>query len=120
MCLKRALDPTLQSTQLVETFSSWATLAKKMPQDLSSVVSQLRRGDLTIRTEDVHAVPLAAERTRGLNRLTGALLAGAGVAGSFLLAALPGSPDWLPVASLSGSFLLALWVILGLRRSGGM
>ena len=118
--LKRALDPTYLSNLLVDAVHDWANLAKRLPQDLTEVIGRLNNGELTVRIDDVHAREVGAGNVRSRNRLTGAVLAGVGVAGSLLLAGLPGAPVWLTYASMGMSFVMALWVVRGIRRSGGM
>jgi len=118
--LKRALDPTYQSTLLVDSVLSWASLARRLPQDLTDVLKLLKAGELTIRIDDTYAMKVARQKARTTNRFTGALLAGAGVAGSIFLAGVESLPEWMSVVSFGASFLVALWVVAGIRKSGGM
>ncbi len=118
--VKRALDPAHQADQLVEGVADFVGLLRQLPRDVSDVVRRLKEGELTLRVQDPFAKEAARIQIRGRNRLVGALLSFAGLGASFYLQAAPGVSEWVPWTSFSTSFLIAIWVILGIRKSGGM
>jgi ubiquinone biosynthesis protein len=118
--VKRALDPAHQADQLVDGILDFAGLVRQLPKDLSDVVKRLKAGELTLRLDDVNAKAVARIEARSRNRMVGSLLSVAGLAASFYMQAAPGVPAWVPWTSFSASFLISIWVILGIRRSGGM
>jgi hypothetical protein len=105
---------------LVDGILDFAGLVRQLPKDLSDVVKRLKAGELTLRLDDVNAKAVARIEARSRNRMVGSLLSVAGLAASFYMQAAPGVPAWVPWTSFSASFLISIWVILGIRRSGGM
>ena len=118
--VKRALDPSYQADQLVDGFMNMADLARRIPKDVSDVLKQLKAGELSLRIKDEHALETARIKVKARNRLVGAALSFTGVAASAYLSVLGDVPGWIPLSSLSLSFLLAVWVVRGIRKSGGM
>jgi len=118
--LKRALDPTNQSARIIDGVADWAGAVKQLPMEVSDVMRRLKAGDITVRMQSEDAERIARKQSRSFNRIAASFLAVSGVAASALLANLPSFPDWAPGASLAASFLLALWVLNGIRRSGGV
>lgn len=118
--LKRALDPTQHSSQIVDVALDWLSFGRTFPKELSQLVRRVRDGDLTIKVEDENTLVAAHEKAASINRLAAAVLAGAGVAASMWMGGSDRFPEWLSSASLAASFLVALWVVLGIRKSGGM
>ncbi len=118
--VKRALDPTQHSGQVVDVALDLLSFARTFPRELNQVVRRLKDGDLKVQVEDRNVLLAVRERSSALNRLTGAMLAGAGVAASVWMGGSLQFPQWLSTASLTVSFLVALWVVLGIRKSGGM
>ena len=118
--LRRALDPTYQSGHLVDMIMNWAALLKQLPEDVRDIMRRLKKGELTIKYENRNARVEMEEATRRTNRLAGVLLSAVGVAASFFLLQVEDIPDFIPALAFSGSFLVAIWVALGIRRSGGM
>jgi ubiquinone biosynthesis protein len=118
--VKRALDPTQHSAQVVDVALDILSFARTFPKELSQLVRRLREGELKVQVQDDNLLYAAREKAASTNRLAGAVLAGAGVAASAFFSQAEGFPDWLSTASLTASFLVAVWVVLGIRKSGGM
>ncbi len=118
--VKRALDPAHQAEQMVDGLMDFVGLLHHLPRDVSDVVKRLKEGELLLRIHDQSAVEVARIEARSRNRLVGALLSLTGLAATFYLHAAPGVSDWVPWTSFSVSFLIAIWVFRGLRKSGGM
>jgi len=118
--LRRALDPAHQAEQAVDAVMELVGLARQLPRDLAEVTRQLKQGELTVRLDNQQAAAATRARARGANRLAGSLLAAAGVGASLFLANLDSVPTSAAVVSMSLSFVMALWVVWGIRRAGGM
>jgi ubiquinone biosynthesis protein len=118
--VKRALDPAHQADQLVDGVLNLGGLVRQIPKDFSDALKRLKEGELTLRVNDVHALETARTEARSRNRFVGSLLSLTGVGASFFLHSLPTVPEWVPWTSFSASFLIAVWVVNGIRRSGGM
>lgn len=118
--VKRALDPAHQAEKLVDGIMDFSGLLLQLPRDLSDVVKRLKAGELTLRIHDTVALDVANTEARSRNRVVGVLLSLAGIGASFYLQAAPGVSDWIPWTSFATSFLIAMWVVLGIRKSGGM
>ena len=118
--VKRALDPAHQAEQVVDGLMDFVGLLHQLPRDVSDVVKRLKEGELSLRIHDHSALEVARIEARSRNRLVGTLLSLTGLAATFYLHAAPGVADWVPWTSFSVSFLMAIWVFRGLRKSGGM
>jgi ubiquinone biosynthesis protein len=118
--VKRALDPAHQADQMVDGVVDFVGLLRQLPRDVSDVVKRLKAGELTLRVHDSTAEEVARVQARARNRMVGALLSLTGLGASFYLLAAPGVSEWVPWTSFTTSFFIAIWVVLGIRRSGGM
>ena len=118
--LRRALDPTQQSGHLVDMVLDWATLARELPQDIKDIVRRIKKGELVVQYEDRNFKKATLEANRRTNRTAGAVVALAGVAGAGLLTLFPDIPHFIPITGAVLSFFMSVWVVRGIRRSGGM
>lgn len=117
---KRLTDPAYLFKGVYHAVDSYVYLLRKLPRELESIVSKLRKGELSVRVEDVDARRAARAHERALNRLTLAIFYLATGIGSTILLIEPRGPHLLgmPATTLVGvlGLLLALTVaaILGL------
>lgn len=118
--LRRALDPTQQSGHLVDLVLDWGSMLKNLPQDIKDIIRRIKMGELTVQYEDRNFKKATVEANRRTNRMAGAVVAFAGVAGAAMLTLFPGMPDFIPISGAAVSFLMSVWVVRGIRRSGGM
>ncbi len=118
--VKRALDPAHQADLMVDGVMDFMGLLRQLPRDVSDVVKRLRAGELALQIHDPGAVEVARVEARARNRMVGALLSLTGLGASFYLQAAPGVAEWVPWTSFTVSFSIAIWVVLGIRKSGGM
>jgi ubiquinone biosynthesis protein len=118
--VKRALDPAHQADQMVDGVIDFVGLLRQLPRDVSDVVKRLKEGELTLRVHDPSAVEVARVQARARNRMVGALLSLTGLGATFYLQAAPGVGEWVPWTSFTTSFCIAIWVVMGVRKSGGM
>ena len=118
--LKRSLDPTHLSDELVEGLLSWVDLARDLPGEAREILSQVKQGRLAVRVDTRKCQREITEENQRVNRIAGALVAGVGVVASLGLTQLTEVPEYIPFAGLVASFLVSVWVLAGVRRSGGM
>jgi ubiquinone biosynthesis protein len=117
---KRLTDPGYLFKGVYNAVDSYVYFLRKLPRELESIVSKLRKGELTLKVEDPDGRRAARAHERALNRLTLAIFYLATGIGSAILLIEPRGPHLLgmPATTLVGvlGLLLALTVaaILGL------
>ncbi|MEB2343564.1 MAG: AarF/ABC1/UbiB kinase family protein [Deltaproteobacteria bacterium] len=124
--LKRLSDPRWLARDVLDTGRSWLEAVRTVPADLRSITSDLRRGDLQLKTRIEGVETLVREQGRSANRSALATVVAATLLGSAWLLTSEVGPrvlglaltSWLGVAGLllaGGGWSL---LVLGFLRSG--
>jgi len=118
--VKRAINPSRQSDELVNAVADWISVARKLPHDLADAMQRLKKGEFLLRIEHKYHPKRSLEANRRTNRMVGMAMVLGLTASSFYLFSLPAVPQAIPIGALVSSFLLGCWVLWGTWRSGGM
>jgi hypothetical protein len=100
--------------------ASYVQVARKLPFQVSDVLEEFRDGRVEVGFNHRGLDELAHKFDLLVNRIVIAIVAGAGVLGSSILAAL-GDGRWLHALAIAGfaiSLLLGFWLVWGVIRSG--
>ena len=121
--LLQRFDPTKQLRELSKVVGETAALFKRLPSDLSEILSKIRKGDLAIGFEHRGLERLIGELDRSSNRLSFAVVIAALIIGSSLIFQTGVGPTLFgyPVVGLVGFLLasiLGVWLLIGILRAG--
>lgn len=116
-------DPTKQVRELSKAVAEAAALFKRLPSDLSEILSKIKKGDLAVRFEHRGLERLIGELDRSSNRLSFAVVIAALIIGSSLIFQTGVGPTLFgyPVVGLVGFLLasiLGVWLLIGILRAG--
>ena len=116
-------DPTKQLRELSKVVGETAALFKRLPSDLSEILSKIKKGDLAVRFEHRGLERLIGELDRSSNRLSFAVVIAALIIGSSLIFQTGVGPTLFgyPVVGLVGFLLasiLGVWLLIGILRAG--
>jgi len=121
--LLQRYDPVRQWREFSHTAGEAAALLKRLPSDMSEIVSKVRKGDLAIRFEHAGLEQFIGELDRSSNRLSFAVVIAALIIGSSLIFQTGIGPRLFgyPLLGLAGFLLasiLGVWLLIGIMRSG--
>ncbi len=112
---KRLTDPGYLFKGVYNVVDSYVYFLRKLPRELESIVSKLRKGELTVRVDETDGARRARASERALNRLALAIFyVGTGV-GSAILLVEPLGPRFLgmPLTTFVGVFGLVVTFLSG-------
>ena len=100
----------------------YTNIARRLPQDISSILKKLHEGQITIRVEDSRVEKLGIKLDLLSNRLSLAIILASLIIGTSMFANLSGSSllSRLPIAELGFilALLLGLFLAYSILRSG--
>jgi ubiquinone biosynthesis protein len=122
---KRLTNPAYLFKGVYHAVDSYVYLLRKLPRELESIVSKLRKGELSLRLEDVEGRRAARAHERALNRLTLAIFYLATGIGSAILLVEPRGPvvlgvpatTLLGIVGLLAALAVAAVLVLSFLRS---
>jgi ubiquinone biosynthesis protein len=112
--------PARVASRARRELEAYASAARDLPFQVHDVLQELRDGQVEVGFRHQGLEDLSRKLDVIVNRVVVAVVAGAGVVGSALLAAL-GDARWLIALAIGGfavSFLLGFWLVWGVVRSG--
>jgi ubiquinone biosynthesis protein len=108
--------------ELGELLLDYTNIARRLPQDISSILKKLHEGQITIRVEDSRVEKLGIKLDLLSNRLSLAIILASLIIGTSMFANLSGSSllSRLPIAELGFilALLLGLFLAYSILRSG--
>ncbi len=108
--------------ELGELLLDYTNIARRLPQDISSILKKLHEGQITIRVEDSRVEKLGIKLDLISNRLSLAIILASLIIGTSMFANLSGSSllSRLPIAELGFilALLLGLFLAYSILRSG--
>ncbi|WP_456385185.1 ABC1 kinase family protein [Desulfolithobacter sp.] len=119
------LKPGRIAEEVGETGSEYLHLIRELPEELRSIVSQMRHGRMKMEFEHRGLQPLQAVLDRVSNRIAFAIVLASQIIGSSLVVLSDIPPKWngIPLIGLIG-FLMAgimgFWLLLSIIRHGRM
>ncbi len=119
------LKPGRIAEEVGETGSEYLHLIRELPEELRSIVSQMRHGRMKMEFEHRGLQPLQAVLDRVSNRIAFAIVLASQIIGSSLVVLSDIPPKWngIPIIGLIG-FLMAgvmgFWLLLSIIRHGRM
>jgi len=121
--LARGLDPARELRELARTTRDGVRLAKRMPSDVSEILSKIRKDDMAIGIQHRGLERFITELDRSSNRLSFAVVIAALIVGSSIIFQTGVGPALFgyPLLGLVGFLLasiLGLWLLFGIIRSG--
>jgi ubiquinone biosynthesis protein len=121
--LTGGFDPGRQLKEVARAARDGARLAKRMPADLSAILSKVRNDEIIMAIEHRGLEHFTTELDRSSNRLSFAVVIAALIVGSSIIFQTGAGPALFgyPLLGLAGFLLtsiLGLWLLIGIIRSG--
>ena len=114
---KKTMDPKQALKGLYGTVDAYSYLLQRLPREVESIATKLRKGELTIRLDESERLRSARAGERALNRLAMAILYLATAVCSTMLLVFPLGPEFLGVPATTILGMLGLVLALGLGAS---
>jgi ubiquinone biosynthesis protein len=111
---KRTMDPGHALKGLYGTIDAYSYLLQRLPREVESIATKLRKGELTIRLDETERLRSARSGERALGRLAMAILYLATAVCSTMLLVSPLGPEFLGVPATTILGMLGLLLALGL------
>ena len=119
----RKIDPRRQAKRLTTMIGDYSRLLRVLPEDLTQMMSQIRKGEVKAQFEHKGLDCLILELERSSNRLSFSMVIAALIIGSSLVMQLGKGPQFLgfPLIGIVGYLIaavLGLWLAVAILRSG--
>jgi len=119
------LRPGRLAEEATLTAANYFRLLRELPEELSTILAQLRSGRMRLEFEHLGLKPLGAALDRVSNRISFAIVLAAQIVGSSLIILSDIPPHWhsIPVIGLIGfvvAGIMGFWLLLSIIRHGRM